>query len=130
MSIMTRTSRLKKQHKPIGFGDAYDPPSVEGHRNAVNEARETREYNKRMKEIEAERKANKPLTVNWPTGSAPSSVAWITSYDRAFADVHRGRQPRTRRVRKVYAADRHALCCLGCGSNGSSTPGDSSMRPC
>jgi len=39
----------------------------------------------------------------------------------AFADVHRGRQPRTRRVRKVYAADRHALCCLGCGSNGSST---------
>jgi len=40
----------------------FDPRSVEGHRNAVNEARETREYNKRMKEIEAERKANKPLT--------------------------------------------------------------------
>jgi hypothetical protein len=59
---MTRTSRLKKQHKPIGFGDAYDRRFVEGHRNAVSEARETREYNKRMKEIEAERKANKPLT--------------------------------------------------------------------
>jgi hypothetical protein len=53
---------LKKQHKPIGFGDGYDPRSDEGHRNAVNEARETREYNKRMKEIEAEREANKPLT--------------------------------------------------------------------
>jgi hypothetical protein len=54
---MTRTSRSKKQHKPIGY-----PRSVEGHRNAVNEARDTREYNKRMKEIDAEGEANEPLT--------------------------------------------------------------------
>lgn len=59
---MTRKPRLKKQYKPVGFGDPYDPRSVDGHRNAVNEARETRGYNKRMKEIEAEREANKPLT--------------------------------------------------------------------
>ncbi len=59
---MTRKPRLKKQYKAVGFGDPYDPRSVDGHRNAVNEARDTREYNKGMKEIEAEREANKPLT--------------------------------------------------------------------
>ena len=59
---MAPPKRLKKQYKPIGFGDPYDPRSVEGHRNAVNEARETRAYNKRIKELDEEREANKPFT--------------------------------------------------------------------
>lgn len=42
---MAPPKRLKKQYKPIGFGDPYDPHSVEGHQNAAREARETRETN-------------------------------------------------------------------------------------
>jgi hypothetical protein len=53
--------------------------SVDGHRNAVNEARETRDYNRRMKEIEAEREANKPLT--------EKLAAWVRSL---FHRSHRG----------------------------------------
>jgi len=43
-----------KQYKPIGFGDRPDLGTVEGHRNAMAEAVETRRYNRRMKELEAE----------------------------------------------------------------------------
>jgi len=46
--------RKIKQYKPIGFGDRPDPGTVEGHLNAIDEAAETRRYNKRMKELEAE----------------------------------------------------------------------------
>jgi hypothetical protein len=46
--------KFKKQYKPIKFGDRPDPGTVEGHRNAMAEAAETRRYNKRMKELAAE----------------------------------------------------------------------------
>jgi hypothetical protein len=42
--------RKIKQYKPIGFGERPDPGTVEGHRNAMAEAAETRAYNHRMKE--------------------------------------------------------------------------------
>jgi hypothetical protein len=51
---MSREIRFKKQYKPIGFGDRPDPGTVEGHRNAMDEAAETRRYNRRMKELAAE----------------------------------------------------------------------------
>jgi hypothetical protein len=51
---MTREIRFKKQYKPIGFGHRPDSGTVEGHRNAVAEADERRQYNRRMKELEAE----------------------------------------------------------------------------
>ena len=38
----------------VGFGDRPDPGTVEGHRNAMDKAAETRRYNRRMKELEAE----------------------------------------------------------------------------
>jgi hypothetical protein len=46
--------KFTKQYKPIGFGDRPNPGTVEGHLNAMEEAAETRRYNKRMKELEAE----------------------------------------------------------------------------
>jgi hypothetical protein len=46
--------KFKKQYKPIKFGDRPDPGTVEGHRNAMIEAAETRAYNRRMKELAAE----------------------------------------------------------------------------
>jgi hypothetical protein len=46
--------KFKKQYKPISFGDRPNPGTVEGHRNAMAEAAETRQYNRRMKELEAE----------------------------------------------------------------------------
>jgi hypothetical protein len=51
---MSRKIKFTKQYKPIGFGDRPDPGTVEGHRNAMAEAAETRRYNRRMKELEAE----------------------------------------------------------------------------
>jgi hypothetical protein len=51
---MSREIRFKKQYEPIGFGDRPDSGTVEGHRNAMDEAAETRRYNRRMKELEAE----------------------------------------------------------------------------
>jgi hypothetical protein len=51
---MSRKIQFKKQHKPIGFGDRPDPGTVEGHLNAMEEAAETRRYNRRMKVLEAE----------------------------------------------------------------------------
>ena len=52
---MSQKIRFKKQHKPIGFGDRPDPDSVEGHRNTMAEAAETRRYNRVMRELEAEK---------------------------------------------------------------------------
>jgi hypothetical protein len=46
--------KFTKQYKPVKFGDGPDPDTVEGHLNRVAEARETRRYNKRIKELEAE----------------------------------------------------------------------------
>jgi hypothetical protein len=46
--------RKIKQYKPIGFGDRPDPDTVEGHRNRMAEAAETRAYNRRMKDLAAE----------------------------------------------------------------------------
>jgi hypothetical protein len=46
--------KFTKQYKPIVFGDRPDPGTVEGHLNAIEEAAETRRYNKRMKELEAQ----------------------------------------------------------------------------
>jgi hypothetical protein len=43
--------KFEKQYKPIKFGDGPDPESVEGHRNRMIEAAETRRYNRRMKEL-------------------------------------------------------------------------------
>ena len=37
-------TRKIKQYKPIAFGDRPDPGTVEGHRNAMSEAAETRRY--------------------------------------------------------------------------------------
>jgi len=54
---MSRKIQFKKQYKPIGFGDRPDPGTVEGHRNAMQEAAEDREYNRTMKELAAKREA-------------------------------------------------------------------------
>jgi hypothetical protein len=48
-----------RQYKPIGFGDQPDPGTVEGHLNAMEEAAETRRYNKRMKELETQDEAKR-----------------------------------------------------------------------
>ena len=37
-----RKAKARRQYKPVGFGDAYDPYSVEGHRNAIRERAEDR----------------------------------------------------------------------------------------
>jgi hypothetical protein len=47
-------TRKIKQYKPIKFGDRPDPVTVEGHRNMMAEAAQTRAYNRRMKELAAE----------------------------------------------------------------------------
>ncbi len=46
--------KIKKQYKPIKFGDGPDPDTIEGHHNRMAEAAETRRYNRRMKELAAE----------------------------------------------------------------------------
>jgi hypothetical protein len=51
---MARAIRFKKQYKPLGFGDKSDSGTVEGHRKAMAEVAETRQYNRRMKELAAE----------------------------------------------------------------------------
>jgi hypothetical protein len=51
---MPQKIKFKKQYKPIKFGDGPGPDTVEGHRNRVAEAAETRAYNRRMKELAAE----------------------------------------------------------------------------
>jgi hypothetical protein len=51
---MPRKIKFTKQYKPIKFGDRPDPGTVEGHRNAMAEAADTRAYNRMMKELAAE----------------------------------------------------------------------------
>jgi hypothetical protein len=51
---VSKKIKFTKQYKPIGFGDRPDPGTVEGHRNAMAEAAETRLYNRRMRELEVE----------------------------------------------------------------------------
>ena len=56
---MPQKIKFKKQYKPIGFGDRPNPDTVEGHLNAMAEAAETRQYNRRMKELEAQDEAKR-----------------------------------------------------------------------
>jgi hypothetical protein len=56
---MPKRIKFTKQYKPIGFGDRPDPGTVEGHLSAMEEAAETRRYNKRMKELEAQDEAKR-----------------------------------------------------------------------
>jgi hypothetical protein len=51
---MAAKIKFKKRYKPMGFGDRDDKGSVEAHLRANVEAREIRQYNTRMKELEAE----------------------------------------------------------------------------
>jgi hypothetical protein len=50
---------IQKQYKPTGFGDRSDLGTVEGHRNRMAEAAETRQYNRRMKELAAQDEAKR-----------------------------------------------------------------------
>jgi hypothetical protein len=63
--IMPRPVRFKRQYKPIGFGDPYDPRSVEGHRNAVRDAIENRREDRQLKALEGQREVAKPLHVKF-----------------------------------------------------------------
>jgi hypothetical protein len=57
---MSRKIRFTKRYMPIGFGDRPDPGTVEGHLNSMEEAAETRRYNKkRMKELETQDEAKR-----------------------------------------------------------------------
>ena len=56
---MSKKIKFAKQYKPISFGDRPDPDTVEGHRNTMAEAAETRAYNRRMKELAAEDEARR-----------------------------------------------------------------------
>jgi hypothetical protein len=55
----SRKIRFTKRCKPIGFGDRPDPGTVEGHLNAMDDAAQTRRYNRRMKELEAQDEAKR-----------------------------------------------------------------------
>ena len=56
---MSKKIKFTKQYKPIGFGDRPDPSTVEGHRNTLAEAAETRQYNRKMKELAAHDEAKR-----------------------------------------------------------------------
>jgi hypothetical protein len=56
---VSKKIKFTKQYKPIGFGDRPDPGTIEGHRNTLAEAAETRQYNRRMKELAAEDEARR-----------------------------------------------------------------------
>ncbi|MGF7180368.1 hypothetical protein [Tunturiibacter psychrotolerans] len=51
---MAEKVKFKKQYKPMGFGDRDDRGSVEAHLRAKEQAKDMRQFNKRMKELEAE----------------------------------------------------------------------------
>jgi hypothetical protein len=72
---MSRPVKLRKRYKPIGFGDRYDPESVEGHLNAVAEAREERRFRRLAEQRQAEREAMKPLRVV----AYEKLLAWLRS---------------------------------------------------
>jgi hypothetical protein len=64
---VSRKIKTPKQYKPMGFGDRDDKGSVEAHLRAKADAKETRQYNTRMKELEAEDAAKRGglLTSGW-----------------------------------------------------------------
>ena len=68
---MTQKIKFTEQHKPIKFGDRPDPGIVEGHRNAMAEAAETRSYNRRMKELAAEDVAKREGLLSRVLDSSP-----------------------------------------------------------
>jgi hypothetical protein len=51
---LSRGVKFTKQYKPKGFGDRDDRGSAEAHLRAQAHAKEIRQFNKRMKELEAE----------------------------------------------------------------------------
>jgi hypothetical protein len=51
---MPQKITFKKQYQAMGFGDRDDRGSVEAHLRAQAHAREMRQFNKRMKELDAE----------------------------------------------------------------------------
>jgi hypothetical protein len=51
---MSHKVQFKRQYKPIGFGDAPDPRTVDGHRNAVHVRMENRRADKILRELSAE----------------------------------------------------------------------------
>ena len=51
---MAEKIKFTKQYKPMGFGDRDDRGSVEAHLRAKEHAIEMRQFNKRMKELDAE----------------------------------------------------------------------------
>jgi hypothetical protein len=51
---MPQKIKFKKQYKPMGFGDRDDRGSVEAHLRAQAHAKEMRQFNKRMKELDVE----------------------------------------------------------------------------
>jgi hypothetical protein len=53
--------KFKKQYKPIGFGDRPSKDTVEGQRNAMADAAETRRYNQMMKELEVKKASQRTL---------------------------------------------------------------------
>ena len=66
-----------KQYKPIKFGDGPDADTVEGHRNRMAEAAETRAYNRRIKELAAEDKARREGLLSKVLGFFSSEVTKI-----------------------------------------------------
>ena len=58
---MPERIRFKKQYKLIRFGDGPSKGTVEGHRNAMAEAAETRRYNRMVKELKAEKASRRGL---------------------------------------------------------------------
>jgi hypothetical protein len=51
---MAEKIKFRKQYKPMGFGDRDDRGSVEAHLRAIEQAKEMRQFNRRMKELDAE----------------------------------------------------------------------------
>jgi hypothetical protein len=52
--LLPRNIKATKQYKPMGFGDRDDKGSVEAHLRSKEHAKEMRQLNIRMKELEAE----------------------------------------------------------------------------
>jgi hypothetical protein len=65
---------LRSSTSPSDSGDRPDPGTVEGHRNAMAEAAETRDYNRRMKELAAEDEAKRPSLLSKVMGFLSSKA--------------------------------------------------------
>ena len=74
---MPQKIKFTKQYKPMGFGDRDDKGSVEAHPRAKAEAREMRQYNARIKELDA--------------NDAQRRVGILTRVMRFFSSKHRTR---------------------------------------